>query len=59
MDDDSRHKEVMEKLHEMHQHNVESHGAIATILLSIRSNTWHQFKMIHDGLMRMFDWNKK
>jgi len=57
--DDDKHKQIMEKLHEMHQHNVESHGAIATILLSIRNNTWHQFKQIHDGLMKLFDWEKK
>ena len=36
MDSEDRHKEIMEKLREMHEHNVESHGAIATILFSIR-----------------------
>lgn len=58
MDTEDRHKQIMEKLHEMHQHNVESHGAIATILISIRENTWHQFKLIHDKLLDLFSWNK-
>ena len=59
MDSEDRHREIMNKLHEMHQHNVESHGAIYKILVSMRDNTWHQFKLIHDKLLDLFSWEKK
>lgn len=59
MDSEDRHKEIMEKLREMHEHNVESHGAIATILFSIRDNTWHKFEIIQRHLMKLLEWDKK
>jgi hypothetical protein len=59
MDSEDRHREIMNKLHEMHQHNLDSHGSIAAILLSMRDNAWHKFEILQRHLMRLVEWNKK
>jgi len=59
MDAEDRHREIMNKLHEMHQHNLDAHGSLLASLLNMRNNTWHQFKLIHDRLMDFISWGKK
>ena len=59
MDIKDKLEEIHKDVRELRKENTESHGAIATILMSIRENTWHQFKLIHDKLLDLFSWEKK
>ena len=59
MDIKDKLEEIHKDVRELRKENTEAHGAIATILMSIRENTWHQFKLIHDKLLDLFSWEKK
>jgi len=59
-------KDKLEEIHkdvrqtrDMVKDNLAIQEKLHTILLTIRDNTWHQFKQIHDKLMELLSWGKK
>jgi hypothetical protein len=51
------HAEI-DQQHQLQKENVESHNRIVAVLISMRDNSWSQFKTIHMHLMELFRWDK-
>jgi hypothetical protein len=58
MDINEKLDEISKDVKEMRKENLEAHGSIAIILISMRDNTWHQFETIRRHLMKLFNWDK-
>ena len=52
------HKDVRQT-RDMVRDNLAIQEKFYNILLTIRDNTWHQYKQIHDKLMELFSWKPK
>lgn len=52
------HKDVQETK-ALVKENTGTLSHVANVLLSIRDNMWHQYRTIHDFLLKLFTWGKK
>jgi hypothetical protein len=52
-------KDKLEEIHKDVREIKESQNSLVTVMVSLRDNTWHQFKVIHDKLMELFSWGRK